>query len=317
MILYIITLCVLFLAFTNGANDNFKGVATLYGTKELSYTQARLWSTVATFLGVLCSVYFAEQLLKSFSGKGLVSDETVQSELFIAAVCLAAGITVFIATRVGMPVSTTHGLIGALVGSGLMADAENVNLGQLGVAFLLPLVLSPLISGLLSWIMAKILPVDVSWSERVRKPLHIFLGGGVCFARGLNDAPKIAGMLLIVKLQSIEVGMLLIGLAMIIGGWIQSKKVAATMSQKLAQINANQGVVASSITATLVTCASLFGMPVSTTHVAVGSIYGVSVASNNQNNNVFKEIVLSWLLTMPIAGIISYICYFCLTQLIP
>ena len=75
-----------FLAYSNGANDNFKGVATLYGSQTTSYTTAIRWGTACTFLGSVCSLFFAYALLHSFSGKGLVPTDLVGSEAFLLAV---------------------------------------------------------------------------------------------------------------------------------------------------------------------------------------------------------------------------------------
>ena len=144
MIIFLIFAAVLFLSYTNGANDNFKGVATLYGSKTVSFKTAITWSSVFTFLGALCSILIAEMLIKNFSGKGLVPDNIVNSQNFVLSVSLAAGATVMLATFLGMPISTTHGLTGALLGAGLMAVGTDVNFAKLGKAFVLPLVLSPI-----------------------------------------------------------------------------------------------------------------------------------------------------------------------------
>ncbi len=296
-------------------------MATLFGSGETSYRNALIWTSICTFLGVVCSVYFAEILMKSFSGKGLVPDEIVSSQLFIASVALAAGITVIVATRFGMPISTTHGLIGALVGSGLMAVGWNVNVMKLGGSFLLPLILSPLVSLFFAYLFTRVFGTGQHDLQRKSSALktivHFTTAGSVSFARGMNDAPKIAGMLLVIHLSDIRVGILAIGGSMIIGGIIHSRKIAATMGEKMAKISINQGMIASATTAVLVSIASLTGLPVSTTHVSVGSIYGVSLVSKSQDNKVFKEILLSWILTMPIALLFSFITYFCLRFIIP
>src|SRR5688572_20406033 len=98
------------LAYANGANDNFKGVASLFGSHTTSYRGAIGWATITTFGGSLCAMILAQKLLARFSGKGLVPDRIASSEHFLVAVALGAGITVIIATLTGFPVSTTHGL---------------------------------------------------------------------------------------------------------------------------------------------------------------------------------------------------------------
>ena len=101
-----ILLSTLFLAYTNGANDNFKGVATLFGSGTTNYKKALLWATVTTFLGSMAAIFVSQTLITTFSGKGLVSEVTVNSPNFLISVGLGAALTVFIATKAGIPIST-------------------------------------------------------------------------------------------------------------------------------------------------------------------------------------------------------------------
>src|SRR5947208_1707020 len=94
-----------FVAYSNGANDNFKGVASLFGSKTASYKTAIGWGTATTFAGSLCAIFFAQGLLTKFSGKGLVPDQIVGSEHFLLAVAVGAGLTVILATLSGFPIS--------------------------------------------------------------------------------------------------------------------------------------------------------------------------------------------------------------------
>ncbi len=79
-------IAVAFLAYSNGANDNFKGVASLFGSRTTSYRTAITWGTLTTFAGSVSSIFVAQSLLKKFSGKGLVPDALVGSEYFLLAV---------------------------------------------------------------------------------------------------------------------------------------------------------------------------------------------------------------------------------------
>ncbi len=114
----VLCLAALLLAYSNGANDNFKGFATIWGSGEADYSTALWFATVATVLGALAAVYIANGLVASFSGRGLVRDELAGSPQFIFAVAVGAGLTVILATRLGFPISTTHAIIGGLVGGG-------------------------------------------------------------------------------------------------------------------------------------------------------------------------------------------------------
>lgn len=93
MTLTLMFISVCYLAYANGANDNFKGVATLYGSAEAHYHSALIWATVTTFVGSLCALYLAQTLLVKFSGKGLASDSLIHSMPFMASVASDAGMT--------------------------------------------------------------------------------------------------------------------------------------------------------------------------------------------------------------------------------
>lgn len=114
---WLIVIAALFLAFSNGANDNFKGFATIWGSDTLNYRQALTLATLATLAGCFAALFLAESLVQNFSGKGLVADTVVNTPLFILSVSCGAAVTIFLATRLGYPVSTTHALIGALIGA--------------------------------------------------------------------------------------------------------------------------------------------------------------------------------------------------------
>ncbi len=153
-----------FLAYANGANDNFKGVATLYGSGTTNYRTALIWATVTTLLGSLAALFLAKALIATFSGKGLVPDSVLLNSNFPLSVALAAGSTVLLATRYGLPISTTHALTGALIGSGLFASSQGVNLSRLGTAFFLPLLISPMIAIGATLILYPILRRARKWS---------------------------------------------------------------------------------------------------------------------------------------------------------
>src|SRR6266404_1027897 len=146
MLLIALFLATCFLAYSNGSNDNFKGVASLYGCRAASYRTAITWATMTTFAGSIASIFLAQALLKRFSGKGLVPDTLVSSEQFLLAVALGAAITVILATLLGFPISTTHGITGAIVGCGAVAVGKGVNFAALGKGFVLPLLLSPILA---------------------------------------------------------------------------------------------------------------------------------------------------------------------------
>jgi len=361
-IAFILFLATIFLAYANGANDNFKGVATLFGSGATKYNSALRWATITTFAGSICSIFLAQSLIKRFSGKGLVPDALAASPEFLLTVAAGAGLAVMLATVLGFPISTTHGLTGALAGAGFAAAGSQVNFSILGKAFFLPLVLSPFISLTLAAILylsfrflrirsgiaketclcvgeaedvaVAIQPAGALASVTVRpeqirigteiscqeiyggtffginaqKALdlnHFISAGVVSFARGLNDTPKIVALLLAWQAFDIKFGMLAVALTMAAGGLINAKKVALTMSKKITPLNHGQGFTANLATGLLVVFASRLGMPVSTTHVALGSLFGIGLITGKANWRVVSEILLSWLLTLPVAALAS------------
>ncbi len=358
----LIVIATLFVAYANGANDNFKGVATLFGSGVASYRKALWWATITTFAGSVCSIFLAAELIKNFSGKGLVPDAIVAAPNFLLAVSLAAGGTVILASFLSFPISTTHSLTGALVGSGLVAAGPTVNFAQLGGSFVLPLLLSPLIAVVLSGVAYLIahsarfysgitkewcicvgetttvvhateppsllasaaitLPnVAIATQENCHQRYsgsmvgisfqrlvdigHYLSAGCVSFARGLNDTPKIVALLLVVKALDVKWGMLGVAVGMVVGGLLSARRVAVTMSKKITLLTHGQGFTANVVTAALVIFASRLGMPVSTTHVSCGSLFGIGLISRQANISVISQIVLSWVLTLPVAALLG------------
>jgi Phosphate transporter family len=143
---YALIAIALFLAFNNGANDNFKGFATVWGSETLNYRQASILATLATLAGSMASWLLANTLLQQFSGKGLVPDAIASTQVFIFSVASAAALTVFLATKLGFPISTTHVLIGGLVGVGLGQAGGRVDFTKLAQTFFVPVLLSPLLA---------------------------------------------------------------------------------------------------------------------------------------------------------------------------
>ncbi len=324
MILFLLFIVACFLAYSNGANDNFKGVATLFGSGTTNYKKAINWATITTFSGSVAAIFLAEKLVKNFSGKGLVPNELIQTPNFAIAIALGAAITVFSATKIGMPISTTHSLVGALFGAGVIAVGSEFNFEKLGSIFLMPLIISPLIATILSLLMyllfrfiRKKIPslnkekptlFGIS-SPKILDSLHYISAGIVSFARGLNDTPKIVGLLIIINAIDIKWSMISIAIIMALGGLLNAKKVGVTMSKKITKMNSGQGFTANMITGLLVTTASIHGLPVSTTHVSVGSLFGIGSIIKKADYKVIGKIILSWVLTLPIAAIISAVVF--------
>ncbi|MBW4555435.1 MAG: inorganic phosphate transporter family protein [Trichormus sp. ATA11-4-KO1] len=314
MLIISLFLATLFLAYSHGANDNFKGVATLFGSRTTSYQTAILWASVTTFAGAVTSIFLASSVVEKFTGQGIFPDAIANVPEIHLSVAITTGLTVLIAALTGFPISTTHTITGALLGAGLVAIGLKVNFAVLGSSFILPLFLSPIIAillgagiyNLLHYINSKLqLPID----QRIIDICHFISAGMISFTRGLNDTPKIVSLILIIDYFSIQGGMLTIAMAMGLGGLLNSQKIAHTMSEKITSMNCNQGLSANMATGFLVIAASYFGLPVSTTLVSVSSIFGVGLITKKAHTHVFYQILVSWILTLPTATIISGITY--------
>ena len=149
----------------------------------------------------MTAAFVTEGLLKKFSGRGIVPDGMVQSLTFLSAVAIGAALTSLIATRFGFPVSTTHALVGALAGAGLTGSGSNVHIEALGKNFIYPLFFSPAVAailGALVYLLLRAIRLAPDHRTRTLDCLHYLSTGAASFARGLNDTPKMAALLLIV-----------------------------------------------------------------------------------------------------------------------
>jgi inorganic phosphate transporter, PiT family len=309
-----IFIATLFLAYVKGANDNFKGVATLFGSRIASYQTAILWASFTTFAGALTSTIFANELVKTFSGQGIVKDAIANSPNFHIAVAIATGLTVLIATVLGLPISTSHSLTGAILGGALVAIGLKANFAVLLSYFVLPLFVSPIIAivlgagiySLIEYIKQKFsFPVN----QRFIKIAHYISAGMICFTKGFNDTPKLVSLVMVIEYFSRQGSMITIAMAMALGGLISSQKVAETMSMKITPMNHTQGLSANIITSSLVIASSYLGLPISTNHVTISSIFGVGLITKKNDKIVFLKIFIAWILTLPIATIIGGVIY--------
>lgn len=319
MLTAILVLAVFFVAFTNGANANFKGVASLYGTGTLSRRAALYWGTFATFAGSITAFSLASGMLKTFSGKGIVPDELVQSSPFVTAVALGAATTSFLATRLGFPVSTTHALIGSLLGAGFVSEGSAVNLVAALTSFLYPLMISPLLAifvGMVIYTALRAVRLAPENRTRTLDTFHFCSTGIASFARGLNDTPKMAALLMLVPQLSGHAGFIFVGTAIAIGALIDADRVAETLGKKVTDMDPGQGFAASVVTAILVTTASFHSLPVSTTHVSVGALVGIGARTHQAKWRKIFEIFLAWFTTAPCGALLASLSYLVIEQFV-
>ena len=374
---FAVFLVVVAIAYANGANDSFKGVATLYGSGASSYRTALVWAVLTTLAGSLFAGIFAGSLVETFSGAGLVPDAVLSSPPFMVSVALGAAITVFLTALLGVPISTTHALTGALVGAGLSGAGSNINFSVLQDKFLLPLAVSPIVAIVLISLLFPLLrgiarrlgltqtscicvsavdplpagglsrrdgvlaagsrellvvqgdsafcapepAIGSTWKIElgpILRKLHFLSAGAVSFARGTNDTPKIAGIAVLSQAFDLQISIVAIALAMAlerkdkigalamaIGGLLHSSKIARTMSSRILSFDEAEGTVANLVTSFLVIAASRLGLPVSTTHVAVSSLFGLGIVKGNAHWPTIGGIAFSWVLTLPVAALLA------------
>lgn len=363
MIIFFLVLMVTLLAYSNGANDNFKGVATLYGSRVLTYRKALVWATLTVGVGSGLALYGSDGLVAKFSGKGLVSASLVGDPTFLAAVAAGAGITVLFATILGLPISTTHALVGGLAGAGWAADPTGLQFSSLLNGYLAPLLFSPVVAALLTvviyfgfrWIRRQsglsaqdclcvqikspvyalsqsvaiqgvprlkisacpVHPEIISATDgvlavrpsRIINILHGLSSGAVGISRGWNDTPKIAALILGLSVVDPRFAILALAIFMAVGGWLHSPKLARILSKKITSMNPGQAFTANLVTALLVLAACVHAMPVSTTHVSVGAIFGLGLVTGRAQWSTIRTILAAWVLTLPIGAVLSYSIY--------
>ncbi|GIX41906.1 MAG: hypothetical protein KatS3mg129_1639 [Leptospiraceae bacterium] len=350
----------LFLAYWNGANDNYKGVATLYGSNLTNYFNALWWATITTFFGSLSSIYLANELIQNFSGYKIFPESFLNNSALFYAILTGSSLTILIATITGFPVSTTHSIIGAIYGISILLF-KKIKISFLLNKFLLPLLISPLIAITVThflnlffkFLKTKLNPIlnnqciciekyqvatypnncnyaiytvrmdhyincssktSLDYFIKIHKDniisfLHFLSAGFVSFSRGLNDTPKIAGLILLSSMLSVKYYLLFIGIAMALGGLWNAKKVAFVISKHITPLNSQKGLIANLTTSLIVFFASIGGFPVSTTHVSIGSLFGIGFYTKQANKKKIKEILFSWFITMPLSAILSIFIY--------
>jgi len=336
-------------AFANGANDVSKGIATLVGSGITNYRRAIAWGSLCTVAGALTAAFASQRLVATFSGKGILTAPNTSESFLVAIACGAIG-WLIIATRTGLPVSTTHSLAGALVGAAVMqAGLHGVLWATLVKKIVLPLVASPVMALVLLFLVLPALrpliarfdrycicveqsmpvtPDGIAWRESLPvvevgsvqscstavarvstiDTLHWLSSGATSFFRGLNDAPKTlalgvaAGMTLGIARPSQYA---IVALAMGIGSIVAGFRVTRTLAEKVTPITPSNGFAANLVTSVLVGAASLFALPVSTTHVSSGAIIGVGLHDGKVRWTIVGEMCLAWILTLPVSALLA------------
>jgi PiT family inorganic phosphate transporter len=309
-------------AWANGANDVSKGVATLIGSRLASYHHGLVWGTAWTIGGAAAAWALSSSMLRTFSTE-LVAGGFAGSALFPVSVAAGAFAWVLIASRTGLPVSTTHSLTGGIVGTAVAASGlQGVNWTLVLGTVAVPLAVSPFLAAGLSYAAHSALPrvmvddksagSDGGAVDRLpaRDAAHWMASGALSFARALNDTPKIAALgAAAASSTGLNAAWLfaVCALAMGAGSLLIGMRVTRTLAERITSIDPLEGLSASGVAATLVLFASIFALPVSTTHVASGAIVGAGLRAGARaiHWNIVSSVAAAWVITLPVSALIS------------
>jgi len=322
MDLWLIFLIFLALAFDflNGFHDSANSIATVVSTRVLTPRQAVIW---AAFFNFIAFLFFGLHVANTI-GKGIV-DKSVIDSFIIFSTLIGACTWDLMTWYVGLPTSSSHALMGGLIGAALVKAGA----GSLVWTGILKTVVFIFISPLVGFLLAMMFGTAVYWICRNKAPSqvdHFFRKGQLLSAalyslgHGGNDAQKTMGIIAVLLFSA---GMLgsdfyvpfwvvischgAIALGTMFGGW----RIVKTMGQRVAKLKPFDGFCAESAAATSLFIASGFGIPVSTTHTISGSIMGVGSLRRLTavRWGVAGRIVWAWILTIPCSAAISALMY--------
>jgi PiT family inorganic phosphate transporter len=313
IILIIVVLAILF-DISNGWNDSANAIATVVSTRVLSPFKA---VAMAAFMNML-GAFFSTEVAKTI-GEGVVSPAAVTNTVVIAAL-VTAFLWNAILTKMGMPISCSHALIGALMGASVAYGGVDIlNFAGLKKIFL-SLLISPAIGVLIGYLFMKFLlkffgSYSPGFLNRHFGRLQLISSAFMAFSHGSNDAQKAMGIITLALvseglLSSMEVPFWVIltcamamGLGTAMGGW----RVIKTLGVNMLKLEPIHGFAAETTAAATIIISSHYGLPVSTTHVIATSIMGVGSTKRFSavRWGVAGKIVLAWIFTLPICFVVG------------
>ncbi len=309
----------LFFDFINGMHDSANSIATIVSTRVLKPQYAVLW---AAFFNFAAFFIFSTHVATTV-GKGIVDPKLIDDALVFGA--LAGAITWNIITwRLGIPSSSSHALIGGIVGAGIAkAGLSAIQWSGLSKT-IYAIVLSPftgfllamLLMLLVSWLFVRANP---SFADSLFRKLQLISAALYSLGHGSNDAQKTAGIISVLLFShgmyaefTVPAWVIIscytvMGLGTLTGGW----RIVHTMGSKITRLTPTQGACAETAGAITLFMATYLGVPVSTTHTITGAIVGVGSARRVSavRWNVATSIVYAWVITMPAAGIMAALFY--------
>jgi inorganic phosphate transporter, PiT family len=315
--LWAVVVVALFFDFTNGFHDTANSIATSVSTRALSPRAAVASASVLNFAGAFVSIAVAATI-----AKGIVDQEAITLDIVLAG--LVGAITWNLITWFfGLPSSSSHALVGGMVGSAMAADgADVVQWDGIIDKVLIPSLLAPFLGVFfafvlilaVTWLVAKRSPTKVN---RVFRRAQLVSGAFVAFTHGTNDAQKTMGIIALALVASghlspdferpptwvIAASALAMGAGTYAGGW----RIIRTLGQRIAKIDPPQGFAAQTACASILWATAHFGFPVSTTQTISGSVLGAGAIRGFSavRWGVAGNIVVAWILTLPAAALVG------------
>ena len=320
LLIVVIGLAVLF-DYINGFHDTANAIATSVSTRALKPAQAILLSASANFVGALTGTAVAKTIASGLA----VTPPGHDGQVIVAAALIGAIVWNLITWRLGIPSSSSHALIGGLLGAVFVASGiEAIKMDGVRDKVLIPLVLSPILGITIGFIMMVVLlnvfrrahPRRIN--ERFRR-LQVVSAAYMAFSHGSNDAQKTMGIMTLalfgagllptsdIPLWVIILAASAISFGTAAGGW----RIIRTMGQRVVKLDPIHGFAAETTAATIIFGASHFGMPVSTTHVISSAIMGVGASDRFSavRWGVAGNIVIAWILTLPASAFVAGVAF--------
>lgn len=316
IIVIVIIIVALSFDFLNGMNDAANSIATIVSTKVLTPLAAVAW---AAFFNFAAAFIFGVHVATTI-GKGIVNPAILNEYLILAAL-LGAVVWVYFCTRIGLPISVSHSLIGGLIGPALISHGPSALVSSGIIKVTLFIFLSPIIGFLLAYIlMILVLLIFKRFSpskvDRYFRIFQLFSSAVFSLGHGSNDAQKTMGIIAVALFTTGHIGSEFyvptwviisaysaISLGTLSGGW----KVIRTLGNGLTDLKPVHGFCAETAGAITVIMSSSFGIPVSTTHTITGSVIGVGITKRFSAVRwaVAGNIIWAWIFTIPASMAVS------------
>lgn len=304
--------------FWNGLSDAPMYLAQLVSTRSLGPRSALLMTGVLEFIGAL---FFSGMVLKTMSFAGLSDGINVsflssqELSVFVFSVLLVGLVLNIAGWYFGLPISGTHALFGAMVGACFASGAAGMALLPKVLGLVAVLFVSAILGGFLGWAVTQIFyKMDISYSRgREWIPaFNVFFGGLLVLLHGANDTPKSLGLFLLAlgASDTTSSGYLLVfACAISLGMLFGENRILKTLGSKLFRIRAIQGLGSNMASFGVLASATALGFPVSSTQIIVGATLGSGAAKNVSAVRwlVAGEILISWVVTLPLGILLGYV----------